>query len=448
MRVVIVGGGEIGFALAQTLSVQNDVFVVDHAPEIGDRFEPLDVQFVLGTGTSREVLGRAGVDRADVLVACTGLDEVNIVSCAVARQLGKPQTICFVSREDFLQSESEARGLAAFGIDRVVWPEAQLAEDIQRIVCAPGALDAETFADGAIQLVEYRIEADAPLAGRRIAELHLPHNSLIVAVRRGETFFIPRGASELAPGDKIVTMGTPEALQEVRRRMTGSVEPQRQRVTIVGGGDVGLQLAERLDRNAESIELTIIERSRARGELIAGRVKHALVLNGDGTDLELLETEDVGRSDVLVGVIDNDERNLLASLLARQLGVRRIITRVSKRTNLRLFERVGIDVAISARAAAVASVIHQIQGGATRLLAVLEQGAGRILELDVPDTYAPRALRDLAAPLNSIIGAIVRPSGAFVPRGKDRVEPGDRLIVFTTHEAADRVRDYFTAVPA
>ena len=170
------------------------------------------------------------------------------------------------------------------------------------------------------------------------------------------------------------------------------------------------------------------------------------MLKGDGTDLELLESEDVGRCDVLVGVIDNDEKNLLASLLARQLGVGRIITRVSKRANLRLFERVGIDIAISARGAAVASVLHHIQGGSTRLLAVVEEGAGRILELDVPAGYAPRALRDLAPPLNSIIGAIVRQSRAFVPRGTDRVEPGDRLIVFTTYAAADQVRDYFTTV--
>ncbi len=147
---------------------------------------------------------------------------------------------------------------------------------------------------------------------------------------------------------------------------------------------------------------------------------------------------------MLVGVIDNDERNLLASLLARQLGVRRIITRVSQRANLRLFERVGIDVAISARGAAVASVLHQIQGGPTRLLALVEGGAGRILELDVPVGFRGRALKELAAPLNSIIGAIVRHSHAFVPRGDDRVEPGDRLIVFTMYAAADRVRDYFT----
>jgi len=442
VRVIIVGGGEIGFALAQTLSTQHEVFVVDHTPEVAGRFEPLDVQFVHGSATSPDVLARAGIGGAEVLVACTGLDEVNIVACAIARQLGHPRAFCFVSREDFLELHDQ-KGLAQFGIERVIWPEAQLASDIERIIRAPGALDAEAFADGDIQLVEYRLDADSTLPGRRIAELHLPHGSLIVAVRRGDSFFIPRGDSALALGDRIVVMGTPVAIRDVARRVTTTSDGARQRVTIIGGGDVGLRIAERLD-GTDAADVRVIERDPVRGAMVAGRLRHTLVLNGDGTDLELLESEDVGRSDVLVSVIDNDERNLFASLLGRLLGVRRIIARVSKRANLRLFERVGIDVAISARGAAVASVLHQIQGGTTRLLAVVEQGAGRILELDVPENYTPRALRDLAAPLNSIVGAIVRGSQAIVPRGADRIEPRDRLIVFTTYAAADRVRDYFT----
>jgi trk system potassium uptake protein TrkA len=242
-------------------------------------------------------------------------------------------------------------------------------------------------------------------------------------------------------------MGTPEGLRDVRGRLTSATDARRQRVTIIGGGDVGLRLAERLER-VGSFELIVIERNEARGAMLAARLRRTLVLNGDGTDLELLESEDIARSDVLVSVIDNDERNLFASLLGRQLGIRRIITRVGRHANLRLFERVGIDVAISARGAAVASVLHQIRGGSTRLLAVVEQGAGRVLELDVPEGYTPRTLRELAAPLNSIVGAIVRGSQAIVPRGTDRIQPGDRLIVFTTYAEADRVRDYFTNVSA
>jgi trk system potassium uptake protein TrkA len=445
VHIIIVGGGEIGFALAEALAANNDVFVIDHAPGAADRFEPLDVQFLLGTGTSGQILSTAGIGRADVLIACTGLDEVNIVTCAVGNRLGSPRTFCFVSREEFIEFQEEREGLEQFGIDRVIWPEAQLAAEIQRIISVPDAIDAEVFADGAINLLEYRLDARSSVIDQRIADLHLPHGSLVVAVRRGDMFFIPRGDSVLATGDKAIVMGTPDGLHEVRRRLTGVTDVGRQRVTIIGGGDVGLRLAERLD-GSDSLDVTIIERDPERGELLASRLRHTLVLNGDGTDLGLLESEDLGRSDVFVSVIDNDERNLLASLLGRQLGVRRVITRVSRLANLRLFERVGIDVALSARGAAVASVLHQISGGATRLLAVVEQGAGRILELEVPAGYAPRSLREMDPPRNSIIGAVIRGTEAIVPRGNDRVQPGDRLIVFTTYAEADRVRDYFTTV--
>jgi trk system potassium uptake protein TrkA len=445
MRILIAGGGEVGFSLAKTLATDHDVVVIDQSGDATARFETLDVQFLQGNASSGDILDRAGVDRSEVVVACTGLDEVNIVCCALARQRGSPRTFCFVSREDFLGLDAQS-GLNHFGIDRFVWPEAQLAADVEQIILEPGALDAEAFAGGAVRLLEYRLNAPSTFVGRRIADLHLPHGSLIVAVRRDESFVIPRGESVLIVDDRIVVMGTPAALADVRQRLRLTGERQ-QRVTIVGGGDVGLQLAERLEA-ARHVDVTLIERDETRGQALAARLGRALVLNGDGTDLELLQSEDIGRSDVLVSVIDNDERNLFASLLARQLGVRRVITRVSRLANLRLFENVGIDVAISARGAAVASVLHQIQGGATRLLAVVEQGAGRILELDVPVTYSRRALRDLAAPINSIVGAILRGGQVIVPRGTDWIEPGDRLIVFTTYVAADRVRDYFTSVNA
>jgi trk system potassium uptake protein TrkA len=446
MRILIIGGGQVGYGLSQALAARHEVVVVDHAAEAADRFEKLDVEFVAGGGTSRETLLRAGIARADVFIACTGLDEVNIVACGMATQIRETRTICFVSREDFLRLSAAEDGLAHFGIDRVVWPEAQLADDIERIVSTPGAIDAEVFADGAVRLLEYRLDAGSPLVAERVADLHLPTGSLLVAVRRGEDFFIPRGDTRLAAGDKAVVMGTPEAMAEVQRRMTVGLNVERQAVTIIGGGDVGLRLAERLD-TVSSISLRIIERDQSRGEILAARLHRALVLHGNGTDLALLESEDIGRSDVMVSVIDNDEKNLLASLLGRQLGVKRIITRVSEPANLRLFERVGVDVAISARGAAIAAVLHEVEGGPASLLAVLEQGEGRILELEVPPRFVGRALKDLNPPRDSIVGAILRTRQAIVPRGADRLEGGDRLIVFSTRAAADEVRTFFTGTP-
>jgi trk system potassium uptake protein len=444
MRIIVIGGGEVGYGLSQALAARHEVIVIDHAPAAGDRFESLDVEFLMGSGTSAELLKRAGIDTANVFIACTGLDEVNIVACGMANQLGSPQTVCFVSREDFLSLSGQREELALFGINRVVWPEAQLAEDIERLVASPGAIDAETFEGGAVRLLEYRLETGSPLTDGTLTALNLPSGSLVAAVRRGDHFFIPRGDTHLTPGDKVIVMGTPEAMAEVQRRVSPAAAGDRQVVTIVGGGDVGLRLAERLD-SLRHVQLRIIERDQARGEMLAARLENALVLNGDGTDLALLESEDIGRSDVLISVIDNDEKNLLTSLLGRQLGVRRLITRVSKPANLRLFERVGVDVAISARGAAVASVLHQIEGGQASLLAVLEEGEGRILQLEVPPAYDSHTLKDLGLPRDSIVAAILRNERAIVPRGTDALRSGDRLIVFSTRAAADQVRTFFSA---
>lgn len=444
MRIILIGGGEVGYAVARRLAARHATTIIDHDLSVGDRFSALDVDFIHGSGTSEPVLRRAQIKDADLLVAATGSDEVNIIACAVANNLGSPDTICLVSTEDLLRPGLEADRLRKhFGINRVIWPEAQLAADIERIVAAPGTLDAEVFAGGDIHLVEYRLDADSPLAAQRIAQLHLPHGTLIVGIKQGDTFVIPRGETRLEPGNKIVVMGKPEPLHDVQRRLH-LLPPAggRQRVTIVGGGDVGLRLAQRLDVQS-AIDLVIIERDAGRGAMLAGALTNALVLNGDGTDLELLESERIGSSDVMVSVIDNDERNLLASLIGRQLGVKRIVSRVSRMANLRLFERVGIDVALSARGAAVSSIVHHVEGGTANLLAVLEEGEAQILELIVPTAFPPTVLRDLAAPPGSIVGAIVRGDQAIVPRGGDQIVPGDHLLVFTTNASADAIRHYF-----
>ncbi|MBP7777099.1 MAG: Trk system potassium transporter TrkA [Acidobacteria bacterium] len=439
MRIVIIGGGQVGSSLARSLSGDHEVVVVDHAPEVADLFHAMDVEFLLGSGTSADVLQQADIARADFFVAATALDEVNIVACALANRLGHPKTICLVSRAEFL----DGGGLSAFGITRLVWPEAQLAADIEQIVTSPGAIDAEVFAGGIVRLLEYRLAAESPLAGASLGALHLPRGSLVVAVKRAGRIFVPRGATTLQAGDKVIIMGTPDAMRAVESLVLAGRTRGRLQVTIIGGGDVGLQLAERLEKTP-SIDLRILERSTARGEMLAARLKRTLVLNGDGTDLEFLESENVGQSDVLVSVIDNDERNLLASLLGRQLGVPKVITRVGRPANLRLFERVGIDVAISARGAAVDSILHQITGGTTSLLAVIEHGEARVFELTVSPSFVPRELKAMGGSQDAIVAAILRDGTAVVPRGDDVICPGDRIVVFCTQEAVDRVRDYFT----
>ena len=328
----------------------------------------------------------------------------------------------------------------------MIWPEAQLADAIERIIMAPGAIDAGVFAGGKVRLLEFRLESESPLVGQTVAEADLPYGVVAVAMKKEETTLIPRGSTRLDTGDKVVLMGTDRAMNELRPRLSPNTAPRTsQVVTIIGGGDVGYRLAQQLDR-APHIELTVIERDGDRGELLAASLRRSLILRGDGTDLQLLESEEIGRSDVMVSVIDNDERNLLSCLLGRQLGVGQVITRVSKPSNLRLFELVGIDVALSARGAAVASVVHQITGGRSSLLAVLEQGQAKVIELLVPPGHPETPLMELNTPSDSIVGVILRAEEAIVPRGTDRIRPGDRLLVCCTDAAAVSVRDTFSAV--
>ena len=262
MRIVIMGGGGIGYALAEALAPQHDIFVIDSNPARADRFAQLDVEFVHGSGTNPEVLRRAAADRADLLIAATGLDEVNIVACSIASQQGKCETICFVGKEDLFQKSGGADSLRKhFGIGRVVWPEAQLADAIERIIMAPGALDAAVFADGRIELLEFRVDRESPFVQRPIASLNLPQGVVIAAARHEDSISIPRGSSQMAGGDRVIAMGTREGMAQLRQRVLRAAAASVQSVTIVGGGDVGYRLAQHLDQ-VKGIQLRVIERSR------------------------------------------------------------------------------------------------------------------------------------------------------------------------------------------
>jgi len=444
MQIVIVGGGEIGLGLSRTLAPRHDVVVVDHAAAIADRFAALDVQVLIGNGTNPDILQQAGVATCDFLIAATGMDEVNVLAALIARRIGSPKTICLTSRADLLQPFGGRDLLREHvGVDRVVWPEGELAENIGRIVAVPGALDAETFAQGRVALLEYRLEAGSPLLASPLASVALPAGVLIVAKRRDDRVVIPDGTTRLQAGDKVFVMGLAAAVAEARRLFHPPAARPHQRVTIIGGGDVGLLLAQRLDANPD-VDVCVIERDHARGEVIAARLRRAMVLNGDGTDVELLQSEDVGGSDVAVSVVDCDERNLLTSLLCRQLGVRRVIARVTRPANLRLFERMGVDVALSARGAAIAAIAHHIEGGPWSLLAVLEEGQAQVIEVPVPAGYPPTPLRAIAGLQGAIVGAVLRDDAVVVPGGDEAIRGGDRLLIVTTGCDAEALRRQFS----
>ena len=447
MTVVIAGGGDIAYRLASSLARAEDVFVVVPTDRERGRFENLDLQITVGPAASRATLKQVGLSDDDTFIACADSDERNIIACLAARGQSKATTYCFIAQDQHHESfnDPEQVTLAAI-IDHLVWPQWSLAREIARIVLEPNALDVENFHRGRIWLMEYRLPAKSPLRGRTLAEAPLPRNALIVSRVRDGKLVVPRGQDRLETGDKVLFMGRRSALRKVAKRFFAAPETVVRSVTIVGGGRTGRLLASELTQGLWP-EVRLIEASRQRCEDIAGQVGRATVFCGDGTDLRVLEEIGVERSDALVAMAGDDQTNLLCSLIAKQLGIPKVVTGVNQDASSALFERVGIDVTLNARAAAIAEVLHQIQAPRLEYRASLEDGRAEVVEVAVPPDFETRRLHEMDMPTGVIVGAVLRQINTIVPGGDDEVRPGDILLVVATAEGAEAVGPAFGLAP-
>ncbi|HLV12909.1 MAG TPA: Trk system potassium transporter TrkA [Trueperaceae bacterium] len=436
MNVLIVGGGEIGTLLAAELHEEHGVTVLDVDPGREAAFETLDVRYLRGSGTDPDDLKAAGVERADAFIACTSNDDVNVLACLAAKGLGAKETLAFVTRQRYVDAFKVRGAFQTVGllIDRVLWPQRILAHQIADIVRVPRAVDSARFWRGRVTMLEYLMEPGDPFLGAPLVDLRLPDGVLLVGRIRGDAFEIPTGGTTLAPGDRVVFLGGTQEMKEVRRRFA----PRRRslNVAIVGGGNVGFMVAEALAYDRANI--TIIEADEARCEKLAQWLPHALVLKGDGTDVELLQQERVEDADVLVAVTDDDGSNLLASLLAKQLGIPKVVTRVGRARNRRLFSRVGIDAPLTPRAAAVQEVLNWLRIDRVEHIASIEDHA-EVMEVSYPADAEPGPVAALDSPADILIGAVERDTNVIIPRGSTVIRPGDRLLLVTFRDNVEEV---------
>ncbi len=450
MRIVIGGDEEVAARLAEELMGSHDVVLLCDEHFSTARLERLDVETVAGSISSLDALGRAGAGRADFLIACAREDERNLIASVSAKRLGCSKTICFFRRPEYVRPVGTGEGsmAQAFGIDTVIWPAQQLAREIVRIIGVPGALDVEILEGGRVRLRKYAVEPGSAVAGRTVRQAGVPRGVVLVGVRRGDSFSLPRGDTRLETGDKVLAMGDLHGLDRLAAmlRRPDAARGAGGSVTIIGGGIVGQNVAEGL-AEAGGYAVKVIESDRPRCEELAQLLPGALVLHGNGADLDLLESERIDQSRVLVAVTDNDEKNLLVSLLARQLAIPRIVTRASSIPNERLFERVGIDVVRSARGSSIRAVVDRVNGGRSGLRAELEHGEARIVEMTVPDDWKPMSLERLRVPVFAIVGAIVRGDETIIPRGADEIRGGDRLLVFCERGSEETMRAFLSRPP-
>ena len=443
MKIVIYGANETACLIAEKLYENNDIVIIDNSPNENETLQKLDIEYVQGTGSNISVLESVGIKDTDIFIACSDNDEANIVACLTVINMTKLKTVCFVSKKDNVDSLSMVRGSKyqrELMIDYVLWPEELMTQEIFRILTVPNAIDVENFANGKARLLEYRIDESTKFLNKRVKDCSFPEETLIVGITREDKLFLPSGDTELLLNDKVIFMGSSYSLDILANQFFQEVQDVKQ-VTIIGGGSVGLMLAQNLEK--VNMKIKIIERDYDRCVQLTESLKKTLVINGDGADFALLEEERVGESDVVISVTNKDEKNLLCSLLSKQLGVPKVITRVSKNANAKLFERVGIDVAISQNAAAIDDIENHLIKTDVEILAKVERGQGEVLEISVPVDFKTDMIMNMKLPCRAIIAIIQRRNRVIIPRGTTQIMPFDNLIVFTTHENADAILGYF-----
>ena len=446
MKIVIYGATEVGCLLATEFFEDHDITVIDKEENRTEEFDKLDISFVQGNASDIKILKAADIMNSEVFIACTTLDEANIVSCLSAKKISGIRTICFVSKEEYrnaMELDKATDYLEDFFIDYVIWPEELLTQEIFRIVTVAHALDVENFADGKARLLEYKVRPNSPIVGKMVKDCGFTRDTIIVGIKRDDLLFIPNGLTEINAEDKLIFMGTSHSLDILAGTFFHEKE-QVKTVAIIGGGSVGYMLAKSLEDM--KIKTKIIEMNYERCEFLAQELQKALVINGDGTNLKLLDEEEIGSSDVVISVTNNDERNLLCSLLVKQLGVKRVISRVSKVLNIPLFEKVGIDIAVSPKTSAINEVKNDLDENDVDILATVEQGEAEVLEILVKEDFDSKKIMDLRFPAPAIIGVIQRKNQVIIPKGDTTMKTHDILIIFTKAENAQRIKDYFKVV--
>ncbi len=427
--------------VVEALMARHQVFWLQAQGPENWKTEQLNAEILVGEVTSPNSLRKAGAKDCAVFIACSNVDEQNIVACISAKRIGAKKTICVVNGRSFLTGAGETgEDLATqLGIDEVIRPIEQLADELIGIVLVPGALEVESLADGRLALFRYAVGEHAKSIGKNLLDLTLPDSMRLVQVRRGDELIVPRGDTVLMSGDKVIVMGTRDGANHLGSLFCDRVRTKRE-AAVIGGGRVGRAVTRGLMESG--FRVTVVEANPKRCQTVSERTE-ALVLHGDGTDVEFLEQEHIGDKPVVIAVTDSDEKNLLVALVIKQLGTARVVTRADRLTNERLFEKVGVDVVRSAKGAAIRNILRITDESESQILAELEHGAACVLELTVDSKAKELSLIELAPPAYAVVGAILRGKETIIPSGRDSLRAGDHLFVFCASDDQEVLRDYF-----
>lgn len=452
MKVIVCGAGQVGSNIARYLSGENaDVTVVDRSPELVHKItDSLDVKGLVGFASHPDVLDEAGADDADMVVAVTQADEVNMVACQICHSIFEvPTKIARIRHQSYLADNWSALfSRDNMPIDHIISPEVEVARAISRRLQIPGAFDVIPLADGKVSLIGVHCTEDTPILNTPLRQLTAMFPDLqivIVGIRRGEKGIVPSADDELKLGDDVYFVAETAHL---RRAMTafGHEEQEARRIVLVGGGNVGLNLAQRVERASPHVSLKLIEHDKQRAERAAETLDRTVVIHGSALDTDILEEANVRRAEGIVAVSNDDEVNILSSLLAKRYGCSRAVTLVNKTSYGPMVSSLGIDTVVNPRAITVSSILQFVRRGRIRSVHSLSDGFGELVEAEALETSSLVGvpIREVNLPTGVMIGAVVRGETVIIPRGQTVVRAGDRVIIFATTPSVKKVERLFS----
>ena len=452
MRVIICGAGQVGYNIAEYLArEENDVTVVDIRKDLISRInDELDVNAVQGHASNPDVLKSAGANGADMIVAVTQSDEVNMVACQIGHSLfGIPKKIARVREQAYLQPEwSNLFSRAHMPIDVIISPEVIVAKDIYQRLAVPGTTFVNVIADGLAHMVGVLCEEDCPVINTPLSQLHnlFPDLSFqVLSILRKNKPLIPDGTDMLEVGDEVYFIVDTKHLKRVMSAF-GHNETEAGKIIIAGGGNIGLTLANLIRQRSKNIQIKIIEQNKDRAEFLSEKLENVVILNGSSLDKDILDEASIENAETLVAVTNDDESNILGSLLAKQHGCERVITLVNNEAYYPLVGPLGVDAMISPRSIIVANVMQHVRRGRIKGLYNIREGFAEVIEAEVSETSSivNSTIEELNLPHEIIVGGIIRDEKFIMPDENFTVRAGDDIIILASRAQAQNVEKMFS----
>ncbi len=447
MYIIVLGTGKVGFRVAkQLVQESHDVVIVDIDPQkLKPAQEVLDVMAIRGNGAAPKVLEQAGIKIANMVIAVTGRDEVNILACLTAKHYGVPTTVARVRNPEY-SIGYQALVKNRPGVDIMIHPERLAAREIVDLLSMPAATEVHRFVDGTVDVLGFKLNSSTPaLCGKTLETLNLKH-CLIVAVDRDGDLLIPDGKTRLEPGDHIYVLENSQSLKKdsmVSNILTKHIQAKTKRIVIVGGGEKGFHTCQTLEAmRINGLSLKLIEKDMNRARWLAENLSHTLVIQGDGTNPDLLGDENIKNVDAFVAATSCDETNIMAALLANRLGVKETIITLEREEYGPIADAIGVGATVVPRLIVAGTILKLLQKDKLLDIAFLKQGRATVLEAKI-SKYAPitrKPLKSVNFPKHALIGVLVRNNETIIPSGHDQIMPGDKVVAFALQKSIPGVR--------